>query len=170
MSAHGAEGVPVTPRQRLRRALPWLLLAAALAFPWIAGALDQSFYIGVIRRILIFAIAAASLNFILGYGGMVSLGHAAFFGIGAYTVGALVMEGVGSAWIAWPLAAAVAASLAGGRTWAAAAPIAASPSAGSARAQRLRGTSQSARAASSAARAAFSGDACASRAARSTRA
>jgi len=94
---------------RLHRALPWLLLAAALAFPWIAGALDQPFYIGVVRRILIFAIAATSLNFILGYGGMVSLGHAAFFGIGAYTVGALAAEGIASAWIAWPLAIAAAA-------------------------------------------------------------
>jgi len=94
---------------RAHRALPWLLLAAALAFPWIAGALDQSFYIGVVRRILIFAIAATSLNFILGYGGMVSLGHAAFFGIGAYTVGALAAEGIASAWIAWPLAIAAAA-------------------------------------------------------------
>jgi branched-chain amino acid transport system permease protein len=94
---------------RLRRALPWLLLGAALAFPWVAGALDQSFYIGVIRRILIFAIAATSLNFILGYGGMVSLGHAAFFGVGAYTVGVLATEGIVSAWIAWPLAVAVSA-------------------------------------------------------------
>jgi branched-chain amino acid transport system permease protein len=94
---------------RLRRALPWLLLAAALAFPWVASAVDQSFYIGLVRRILIFAIAATSLNFILGYGGMVSLGHAAFFGVGAYTVGVLATEGISSAWIAWPLAVAVAA-------------------------------------------------------------
>jgi branched-chain amino acid transport system permease protein len=61
-----------------------------------------------VRRILIFGIAAASLNFILGYGGMVSLGHAAFFGAGAYTVGVLMVEGVVSAWIGWPAAAAVA--------------------------------------------------------------
>lgn len=90
------------------RALPWLLLAAALAFPWIAQALDQAFYIGVLRRVLIFAIAATSLNFILGYGGMVSLGHAAFFGVGAYAVAVLATEGVTSAWIAWPLAVAAA--------------------------------------------------------------
>jgi branched-chain amino acid transport system permease protein len=94
---------------RLRRILPWLLLAAALAFPWVASAVDQSFYIGLVRRILIFAIAATSLNFILGYGGMVSLGHAAFFGVGAYTVGVLATEGISSAWIAWPLSVAVAA-------------------------------------------------------------
>jgi hypothetical protein len=40
-------------------------------------------------RILIYAIAAASLNFMLGYGGMVSFGHAAFFGVGGYVVGIL---------------------------------------------------------------------------------
>ncbi len=99
----------MTTDERLRRAMPWLLLAAALAFPWVATALDQAFYIGLVRRVLIFGIAAASLNFILGYGGMVSLGHAAFFGIGAYTVGALAADGISNAWIAWPLAAAVAA-------------------------------------------------------------
>jgi branched-chain amino acid transport system permease protein len=40
----------------------------------------------------------------MGYGGMVSLGHAAFFGIGAYTVGIAMAHGVTSAWVAWPLA------------------------------------------------------------------
>ena len=94
---------------RLHRALPWLLLAAAAAFPLLAQAADQEYYIGVARRILIFALAAASLNFILGFGGMVSLGHAAFFGIGAYTVGILMVEGVASAWIAWPAAVLVSA-------------------------------------------------------------
>ena len=93
----------------LRRALPWLLLAAALALPWFATALDQPFYITFARRVLIFAIAATSLNFILGYGGMVSLGHAAFFGAGAYTVGVLMAEGITSAWVAWPAAVGVAA-------------------------------------------------------------
>lgn len=94
---------------RLLRALPWLLLAAAIVFPWIAQATGQEFYIGVARRIMIFALAAASLNLILGFGGMVSLGHAAFFGIGAYTVGILMVEGVTSAWIAWPAAVGMAA-------------------------------------------------------------
>ena len=58
---------------------------------------------------MIFALAAASLNFIMGYAGMVSLGHAAFFGIGAYTVGIAMTHGVASAWIVWPLAMATAA-------------------------------------------------------------
>jgi branched-chain amino acid transport system permease protein len=93
---------------RVLRLLPWVLLLAAVAFPWLAQAAGQEFYIGFARRILIFALAAMSLNLILGFGGMVSLGHAAFFGIGAYVVGALMLEGVRSAWIALPLAAAVA--------------------------------------------------------------
>jgi branched-chain amino acid transport system permease protein len=53
--------------------------------------------------------AAASLNLVLGYGGMVSFGHAAFFGAGAYIVGILAVEGVTSLWIAWPAAIAMAA-------------------------------------------------------------
>ena len=51
------------------------------------------------RRILILAIAAVSLNLILGYGGLVSFGHAAYLGIGAYAVGILGFYGVGNGWI-----------------------------------------------------------------------
>ncbi len=85
------------------------LLALAIAFPLAMQALDQPFYIGFGARVLVYAMAAASLNLVLGYGGMVSFGHAAFFGAGAYIVGILAVEGVRSAWIAWPLAVAVAA-------------------------------------------------------------
>jgi branched-chain amino acid transport system permease protein len=61
---------------------------------------------------LIFALAATSLNFILGYGGMVALGHAAFFGAGAYVVAMLSVQGVSQALIAWPVAMLVAGALA----------------------------------------------------------
>jgi len=81
-----------------------LLLLALLALPTLLGALGQEFYVGVASRILIFALAASSLNLILGFGGMISFGHAAFLGIGAYTVGILMQYGVDSAWLAWPLA------------------------------------------------------------------
>jgi branched-chain amino acid transport system permease protein len=81
----------------------------ACAFPWVMQALDQHFYTSFATRILIYAMAAASLNLVLGYGGMVSFGHAAFFGAGAYIVGILAAEGVRNLWIAWPLAIAVAA-------------------------------------------------------------
>jgi branched-chain amino acid transport system permease protein len=104
-------GTLVTGRAKpgLHRTLIWLLLIAAVALPWVATALDQSYYIGLVRRVMIFAIAAASLNFIMGFGGMVSLGHAAFVGLGAYTVAIAMTHGLVSAWIAWPLAMLVAA-------------------------------------------------------------
>ncbi len=77
---------------------------AALLYPVLMKAIDAEFYISVASRIGIYAIAASSLNLILGYGGLVSFGHAAFFGIGAYTVGILIAEGVASVWIGFPLA------------------------------------------------------------------
>jgi len=78
-------------------------------FPLAMQAIDQGFYISFATRILIYAMAAASLNLVLGYGGMVSFGHAAFFGAGAYIVGILAVEGVTSVWLVWPAAIAVAA-------------------------------------------------------------
>ncbi|HKU45719.1 MAG TPA: branched-chain amino acid ABC transporter permease [Burkholderiales bacterium] len=91
----------------MKRAI--LILALACAFPLVLQALGQDFYVRFATRILIYAMAAASLNLVLGYGGMVSFGHAAFFGAGAYIVGILALEGVTSLWIAWPLAIGVAA-------------------------------------------------------------
>lgn len=98
----------------MRRSTFWtvLVLAALAAFPLIAPALGLEFYISVVRRVLIYALAATSLNLILGYGGMVALGHAAFFGAGAYAVGILSTAGVNSAFIVWPAAAALAGVLA----------------------------------------------------------
>ncbi|HEX2541065.1 MAG TPA: branched-chain amino acid ABC transporter permease [Caldimonas sp.] len=69
---------------------------AAVALPWILQALGVDFYLSVASRILVYAIAATSLNLVLGYGGLVSFGHAAFVGLGAYTTGILVSEGVQS--------------------------------------------------------------------------
>jgi branched-chain amino acid transport system permease protein len=91
------------------KALTIATLAAAAAFPLVAGPLGWEYYLGFASRIMIYAIAASSLNLILGYGGMVSFGHAAFLGAGAYAVGILMAEGVTSAWIAWPVAVALAA-------------------------------------------------------------
>jgi branched-chain amino acid transport system permease protein len=93
---------------RLRLALLIAGVAALAAVPLIANALDQPFYIDLLRRVMIFAIAAISLNLILGYGGMVSFGHAAYLGIGGYAVGILVHYGVTNGFV--QLAAAVGAS------------------------------------------------------------
>lgn len=75
--------------RRFSLALIALLLLALLALPWLAKALGSPATIGLATRILIYAIAAASLNLALGFGGMVSFGHAAFFGLGGYAVGIL---------------------------------------------------------------------------------
>ena len=96
----------------MRRWVTLAVAAAAVAFPLIAQPLGWDFYIGFASRIMIYALAASSLNLVLGYGGMVSFGHAAFVGAGAYTVAILMAEGVASAWIAWPLAVVLAGALA----------------------------------------------------------
>ena len=69
------------------------LLALALVPP-IAGLLNEPFYVDLFRRMMIFAIAAVSLDLILGYGGLVSFGHAAYLGIGAYAVGVPTYYGI----------------------------------------------------------------------------
>jgi len=79
-----------------------LLLLAAV--PPLAGLLNQPFYLDLVRRIMIFAIAALSLNLILGYGGMISFGHAAYLGVGAYAVGVLAHYGVYNGFLQWTLA------------------------------------------------------------------
>ena len=88
-----------------------VLILFSVVLPVILKTTDQSFYISFASRILIYALAATSLNLVLGYGGMVSFGHAAFVGAGAYASSILLAEGVTSAWIGWP-AAALAAGLA----------------------------------------------------------
>ena len=98
--------------QSLSSRLPWLCLVLLIAFPLIAPALNLDFYVSFVRRALIFALAASSLNFILGYGGMVALGHAAFFGAGAYVAAFLSTQGLQQAWLGWPIAMLVSAGLA----------------------------------------------------------
>ena len=62
-------------------------IAALAIVPPITNALQEPFYLGLFLRLMILAIAAISLNLILGFGNMVSFGHAAYMGIGAYVVG-----------------------------------------------------------------------------------
>ena len=79
-------------------------LLALAAVPPIAAALNQPFYLDLFRRIMIFAIAALSLDLILGYGGMVSFGHAAYLGVGAYAVGVLGYHGIHNGYLQWAVA------------------------------------------------------------------
>jgi branched-chain amino acid transport system permease protein len=72
--------------------------------PVAAALLNQPFYVDLFRRMMIFAIAALSLDLILGYGGMVSFGHAAYLGIGAYAVAIPAHHGIDNGWAQWALA------------------------------------------------------------------
>lgn len=107
-AAHAAPRDTRPVMSRLLKIGPWLLLALLIALPWIAPALGQDYYVGFVRRALIFMLAVAGLNFILGYGGMVALGQAGFIGVGAYTLVAMSDAGVTSAWAMWGAAAVVA--------------------------------------------------------------
>jgi branched-chain amino acid transport system permease protein len=91
----GVGGAPVeAPARRRPAELAALVLFVLLALlPVLAVVLRDPFILVIATRIMIFAIAAISLDIILGYGGLVSFGHAAFMGIGAYAVGILARHG-----------------------------------------------------------------------------
>jgi len=85
----------------------WLLVACLLvmcALP-LTG---EVFYVRLATRIFVFGIIACSLNLLVGYGGLVSFGHAAFVGLGAYAAAILTFHGIGSGFIVWPVAMLVA--------------------------------------------------------------
>lgn len=71
----------------------WLVVLVVLPF------VLTSYQLGLLTKILIFALFAMSLNLILGYAGLPSLGHAAYFGIGSYTVGLLAVKVLDNFWL-----------------------------------------------------------------------
>ena len=97
--------VRLTPRNALVAGV----IAILALVPIYAAASGNTFMISLFTRIIILAIAAVSLNLIMGFGGMVSFGHAAYLGIGGYAVGILAKEGVNSGLLQWPLAVAASA-------------------------------------------------------------
>jgi branched-chain amino acid transport system permease protein len=103
------------PRWRLGSARLWCAAAliAALGLVPLASALGgQSFYVTLVSRMMVFALAALGLNLVLGYGAMVSFGHAMYIGVGAYAVGILSAHGIGNGWVHLAAALAVGAVLA----------------------------------------------------------
>lgn len=80
-----------------------MLLVFAI-LPGLTAVFDQPFLLDLALRIMILATAAVSLNLILGYGGMISFGHAAYIGIGAYAVGIPAFYGEYSGYVQLPLA------------------------------------------------------------------
>jgi len=85
------------------------LLLALLLLPIYVELGGSRFLLTLFTRIMILALGAVSLNLILGYGGMMSFGHAAYLGIGGYAVGMLAHEGIFSGFVQWPVALAVSA-------------------------------------------------------------
>ena len=90
----------LTPRNVVIAVL-MLLLAVV---PVYAAVTANTFLVTLFTRVIILGMAATSLNLILGYGGMVSFGHAVYLGIGGYAVGILAQEGVSSGFVQWPVA------------------------------------------------------------------
>ena len=96
----------------LRAILVAVVMAGLALVPVAARVLDEPFYLDLFGRIIIYALAAQSLGLILGFGGMVSFGHAAYLGIGGYAVAILASHGVESALVQWPTAVLMSAAFA----------------------------------------------------------
>ena len=94
----------------MRRVLPLLALLALAALPAIAG----KFYVELVAKIMIMAVFAMSLDLLVGVTGLVSLGHAAFFGLASYVVALAAPDSYTAAnlWTSLPLAIAASALLA----------------------------------------------------------
>lgn len=90
-----------------RNAFVAALIAILVLVPVYSALTGNTFMTTLFTRIVILAIAAVSLNLIMGFGGMVSFGHAAYLGIGGYVVGILAKEGINSGFVQWPLAIAL---------------------------------------------------------------
>ena len=97
---------------RLGRFAGWMILVALLLLPMVGG----NFAVVLMTDVLVFALFAAGLHFMMGTGGLISFGHAAFFGLGAYAAALLVNRtdmGMEIALLAAPAAAAVGAVMVG---------------------------------------------------------
>lgn len=113
-SAGSASGL-LRPSQWPITVTAFFLILLAVS-PNIVQALDHGYLVSTLTRAIIFGIAAMSLDLAVGYGGMVSLGHAAYIGVGFYTAGALTFHkihetsflgfipGTSQSLITWPLA------------------------------------------------------------------
>lgn len=87
----------------LRRLAPLFILGLLALLPLATSVGLPSHWLTLVTRAMIFAVAALSLDLILGVGGLVSFGHAAFIGIGAYGAGILITEGQTELLVALPL-------------------------------------------------------------------
>jgi branched-chain amino acid transport system permease protein len=102
--------VPRTPLgARTGVALPVVIFVALALMPIVAALTTEAYVLGLVTRVMIFAIAALALDLLVGYGALVSFGHAAFIGLGAYAVGILASHGINDALASLPVALAASA-------------------------------------------------------------
>src|SRR5690606_21139534 len=98
----GPDPMSATPRissaggalRSWRQWVPLLVIAAFVLLPLYAMVMGNAFMLALLTRIVILAIAAAALNLVLGYGGMVSFGHALFLGLGVYSAAIPAFHGI----------------------------------------------------------------------------
>src|ERR1043165_5655446 len=89
--------------------LPLTMFLVFAVVPLFAVFTAESYVLGLGTRVMIFAIAALALDLLIGYGALISFGHAAFVGLGAYAVGILASHGINDALISLPVALGVSA-------------------------------------------------------------
>ena len=89
--------------------LPLAMFLLFAVLPLFATFTAESYVLGLVTRVMIFAIAALGLDLLIGYGALISFGHAAFVGLGAYAVGILASHGIMDALISLPIALGVSA-------------------------------------------------------------
>jgi branched-chain amino acid transport system permease protein len=102
--------VTVRPRGLLAgNALPLAIFLVFALVPLFAAFRAEAYVLSLVTRVMIMAIAAIALDLLIGYGALVSFGHAAFVGLGAYAVGILASHGINDALISLPVAIGVSA-------------------------------------------------------------
>jgi branched-chain amino acid transport system permease protein len=94
---------PTLPAAR-RVLLPAAIFLVLALLPVAAALTRQQYLLDLATRVVVYAVAAVALDVLVGYGGLISFGHAAFIGIGAYAVGILSAHGIGDALVALPTA------------------------------------------------------------------
>jgi branched-chain amino acid transport system permease protein len=92
------------PSALASEALPTLIFLVLAVTPAVAGIMREEYLLSLFARMMIFAIAAISLDLLVGFGGLISFGHAAFIGLAAYAVGILSVHGLKDAVASLPVA------------------------------------------------------------------
>ena len=103
----GALGAHLADRQNRSILLGLAILIVLALTPYWAEAFGGSYLVSLVMKAMIFAIASLSLNLLIGFGGLVSFGHAAFLGLGSYVTGIAITEGTTDVVMILPMVLAV---------------------------------------------------------------